>query len=1621
MKKLSLWLLLLCFISIQGFSQAFVTTWQIDSDGDQITIPTTGTGYDYSVDWGDGENDVSLSGNVSHTYAVAGTYTVTITGQFPRIYFNNGGSRNQILSVEQWGGQVWTSMANALRGCSNLVINAPDVPNLSIVTDMSGMFRGASSLNQPLTGWNTSNVRDMSLLFNGASSFDQPLDSWDVSNVENMQSMFQNASAFNQSLPSWDVRKVTTMQSMFQNASDFNGDITTWKPESVTSMRLMFRVASDFDQPIGDWNTGMVTDMRQMFDFAQSFNRPLNNWDVSRVTDMFRMFASAVEFNQNINNWEVGEVTNMSQMFNFALVFNQPLNNWNVSKVTNMSGMFNITNDFNQNINSWETVSVTNMRNMFNSARAFNSPLDSWNVESVTDMSSMFRDATLFNQPLDSWNVSNVTDMGNMFQNIGFNQDLNSWDVSNVTDMSFMFAASGFNGDISAWTPVSVTTMRSMFSLNNVFNRDIGGWDVSNVDNMSGMFNSADAFNQDISEWNVENVVNMGDMFTRATTFNQDISGWNTASLQFAFRTFRGATAFNYQLGDWDVSNAINLSNMLDDSGLSVENYDSTLVGWNALPSLPSGLSFGADGLSYCTSETERNNIISTYSWTITDAGLNCPASEIAVFDGPGNSDPEILDAQTAAVDFGIEVVGSTVTRTFTIENQGGVDLTITNVSVSGTAFSISSLPGTTVSPGAIANFTIDQFSSTPGTFNETVTIESDDADEASFTFPVTVEVTINPEPEIVLLDGADSTQILSGQTSPIDFGTSEADSDNILQFIIANVGNEDLGIDDISFTGSAFSLVSTAPAFVNIADSVAFEVNFRSSSVGVYSETITILNDDTDEGTYTFTLTGEIVPPPSAEIAVFLGSSSGPEIINNQTAAIDLGTVIQGNNLTETFNLQNSGNADLVVSDITFSEDNFSLLSSLPIVTVVDGSVEVLFEIALNQSSLGTYNDTITIVSNDPDDANFSFPISAEIVSAPEAEIEVYLGSSTGTEIIDEQAAVVDFGQVIEGSSFTQSFNVQNIGDAALVIDDIVFSQGSFAVITSLPFTVNVGNTTGIQFDIELSETAVGIYADTLTIANNDSDEDPFTFPLAIEITPSPTPEISVYLGNSSGNEVVNDQSAAVDLGAVDEGENLTQTFNVQNAGNADLEISNISFSEGNFVLNTSLPLTVSAGNTTGEIFEIALNETAVGIYTDTLRIQSNDPTNAIFSFPISAEITAVVNTPPIISAISDITINEDESSGVLNFTVNDSESNLDDLIITASSDNPAVITNTDISLTGSGANRTIEVAPLPDSSGMAQIIIEVTEPDGTFATTSFNVTVESVNDAPVITGQVELSTPQNTPITLSLDNLVVSDIDSDFPTGFSLSVLTGSNYSVNQQTITPETDFTGLLSVPVVVNDGDLASAEVEIEITVNAISIGVMVEDSAIANGSTVAFDEVLLGDFDERQLAITNSGNLPLNIIAIEIDNNDFSVRDALPPPIPPGGNTNIAIEFMPTSLGEQTARLTIRSENTSDFVINLRARGIERAPKVEVFNVVTPLKDGKHDYLKIQNIEFYESNSVTIYNRWGQQVYTANNYDNADNNFKGQTAKGEQLKTGTYYYVIDLSGSESVKGFFVLQR
>ncbi|NAS10365.1 BspA family leucine-rich repeat surface protein, partial [Poritiphilus flavus] len=508
------------FITTGLFAQGeFITTWNTTnpgtSDANSITIPASGT---YDVDLGnDGSYELlnqsgSITIDVTTYNYTAGEIQLAIrnavsgSGALSRIYFNNAGDRQKLLSVDQWGSSIsWSTMEGAFWGCTNLEVKASDAPDLGNLTSLYTMFAGCTAL----TG-------------------ETGLSTWNTAAVTNMAFMFYQASAFNGDISSWNVESVTNMGYLFAGATSFNSDIGSWNTVNATDMSQMFFQATSFDRDIGSWNTGKVTTMWAMFALASVFDQDISSWNTSGVTNMSYMFRNASRFNQNIGSWDTANVTDMAFMFGNATAFDQDISSWNTSSVTGMSSMFYEAVAFNQDIGSWDTGNVTGMAYMFFDANSFNGNIGSWNTSSVTSMDSMFRKARAFNQDISSWDVGNVTDMGSMF-----------------------LAANDFNGNISAWNTSNVTDMVEMFRAAGAFNQNIGSWNLSKITDMEGMFRAARAFDQDISSWNTSGVINTTAMFWDAKAFNQDLGDWDLGQLTNGSLMFNGS---GLSTANWDAT-----------------------------------------------------------------------------------------------------------------------------------------------------------------------------------------------------------------------------------------------------------------------------------------------------------------------------------------------------------------------------------------------------------------------------------------------------------------------------------------------------------------------------------------------------------------------------------------------------------------------------------------------------------------------------------------------------------------------------------------------------------------------------------------------------------------------------------------------------------------------------------------------------------------------------------------------------------------------------------------------------------------------------------------------------------------------------------------------------------
>jgi gliding motility-associated-like protein len=89
-------------------------------------------------------------------------------------------------------------------------------------------------------------------------------------------------------------------------------------------------------------------------------------------------------------------------------------------------------------------------------------------------------------------------------------------------------------------------------------------------------------------------------------------------------------------------------------------------------------------------------------------------------------------------------------------------------------------------------------------------------------------------------------------------------------------------------------------------------------------------------------------------------------------------------------------------------------------------------------------------------------------------------------------------------------------------------------------------------------------------------------------------------------------------------------------------------------------------------------------------------------------------------------------------------------------------------------------------------------------------------------------------------------------------------------------------------------------------------------------------------------------------------------------------------------------------------------------EIDFYNGFSPNGDGKNDYWNIPILNYFADNKVTIINRWGNEVWITENYDNQINRFEGENKNGDELTDGTYFYIIEYNEEEK-RGWVFIKR
>jgi Uncharacterized protein conserved in bacteria len=234
----------------------------------------------------------------------------------------------------------------------------------------------------------------------------------------------------------------------------------------------------------------------------------------------------------------------------------------------------------------------------------------------------------------------------------------------------------------------------------------------------------------------------------------------------------------------------------------------------------------------------------------------------------------DVTPSATDNTDFGNVKKGVLVTKTFTIQNNAPGALKINGINMTGAFAGEYALVSPQVFPVTVAangtqNIVISFMPQSVGLHGAAVNIRSNDFDEKTYTYNVqgtgvTPEINVQGN-SISITDG----DVTAGAANHTDFGSVNVGGTQTRSFNIQNNGSGELVVSNVTFAGAnagEYTLVSAPvfPATIATSGALALTVQFAPTAVGMRNATISIMNDDTDEGTYDFALQGMGTDPAS-------------------------------------------------------------------------------------------------------------------------------------------------------------------------------------------------------------------------------------------------------------------------------------------------------------------------------------------------------------------------------------------------------------------------------------------------------------------------------------------------------------------------------------------------------------------------------------------------------------------------------------------------------------------------------------------------------------------------------------------------------------------------------------
>jgi gliding motility-associated-like protein len=904
------------------------------------------------------------------------------------------------------------------------------------------------------------------------------------------------------------------------------------------------------------------------------------------------------------------------------------------------------------------------------------------------------------------------------------------------------------------------------------------------------------------------------------------------------------------------------------------------------------------------------------------------------------------------------------------------ITLTASDIEGDPLTYSIVTAPtnGTMSGTGANVTYTPNSGFTGPDSFTFKVNDGTTDSNIA------TVSLFLDPASNVPPIADNQTRTVIEDTPSPITLTASDANADP-LTFSITSAPTHG------TLSGVGADLVYTPNSDYNGPDSYSFKVNDGSvdSNIATISVTVTAVNDAPQANAQSISTLEE-----TAQTVTLTGSDVDLDALVFSVVSPPAHGTLSGTapNLTYTPALNYSGQDQFSFKVNDGTVDSGPALVSINVINVNDLPV-------VADQNFSTPEDVVLNITETGSDADLD-AISFSLLTAPlHGTLAGIAPNFTYTPVLNYNGSDSFTFSAHDGSG---SSNIGTITITVVPVNDLptVESQ-SLVTAEDVALLVNV---TGADVDGDPLTYAIvgqpqhgtlgiafaGAPTITYTPSLNYNGSDSFTFTandgtgnsnigtIAIDITPVDDPPVAFDQSGVAATTPENTPLSITLTGSDPEGSTLTYTVVTPPAHGT------LSGSAPNLVF------TPAAGYSGPDSFTFKVND------------GSQDSNIAT----VSITVTPIVGAP--VANDQSVSLAEDTDASFV-LTASDAENDpLTYSLLTQVAHG---------SLTGILPN--LKYTPNSNYNGTDNLTFKVNDGshDSNIATVTFTVT--PVNDAPFIFPLPDLRTPEDSTLQVCINAV---DVDGDAITfGLPVNVSGGGSMRNDKKPFdfcyifTPAKDFNGLSLWTMTVTDATGLTASTPVKIIVTPVNDPpTAVRDVFSAYRHVELTGNVLTNDSDIEGDKLTLTVKPVVDVLhgtlALQADGNftytsERSYR----------GLDSLVYEVCDNGVPSKCSRATAVIEVGDD--------------PVKVYEGVSPNGDGANEYLRIDGIDYYENNSVQIFDRYDNLVFEIGGYDNEDRVWRGQANKGignTVLPEGTYFYVIKLGdGSSPLKGFIVLKK